>query len=137
MHGGSRLAMAVITVAVLASGGELMAASAPARSATNVVLVHGAFADGSSWSKVIPLLQAKGLKVSAVGNTFRCYWDGSELTTSPIVDGTIATGWVGVYNFRFDLGSIPFYVDDLILDDLGVTPTTRTTWGAVKSMYGR
>jgi len=23
----------------------------------NVVLVHGAFADGSSWSKVIPLLQ--------------------------------------------------------------------------------
>lgn len=29
----------------------------------NVVLVHGAFADGSSWSKVIPLLQAKGLHV--------------------------------------------------------------------------
>jgi hypothetical protein len=23
----------------------------------NIVLVHGAFADGSSWSKVIPLLQ--------------------------------------------------------------------------------
>lgn len=33
-----------------------------------VVLVHGAFADGSSWSKVIPLLQAKGLKVVAVQN---------------------------------------------------------------------
>ncbi len=60
MHEGSRLAMAVLTVAVLGSGGELMAASAPARSATNVVLVHGAFADGSSWSKVIPLLLAKG-----------------------------------------------------------------------------
>jgi len=27
---------------------------------TNVVLVHGAWADGSSWSKVIPLLQRKG-----------------------------------------------------------------------------
>src|SRR5258708_19075426 len=67
MHEGSRWAMAVLTVAVLGSGGELMAASAPARSATNVVLVHGAFADGSSWSKVIPLLQAKGLKVTAVG----------------------------------------------------------------------
>ncbi len=26
----------------------------------NSVLVHGAFADGSSWTKVIPLLQAKG-----------------------------------------------------------------------------
>jgi len=32
----------------------------------NVVLVHGAWADGSSWSKVIPLLQRKGLNVSAV-----------------------------------------------------------------------
>src|SRR5947208_1465780 len=33
---------------------------------TTVVLVHGAFADGSSWDKVIPLLQAKGLPVVAV-----------------------------------------------------------------------
>lgn len=32
----------------------------------NVVLVHGAWADGSSWSKVIPLLQEKGLHVTAV-----------------------------------------------------------------------
>ena len=32
----------------------------------NVVLVHGAWADGSSWSKVIPLLQDKGLNVTAV-----------------------------------------------------------------------
>lgn len=35
---------------------------------TTVVLVHGAFADGSSWDKVIPILQAKGLKVIAVQN---------------------------------------------------------------------
>lgn len=35
---------------------------------TTVVLVHGAFADGSSWSRVIPLLQAKGLNVVAVQN---------------------------------------------------------------------
>jgi pimeloyl-ACP methyl ester carboxylesterase len=32
----------------------------------NVVLVHGAFADGSSWSKVIPFLQAAGHPVVAV-----------------------------------------------------------------------
>ena len=32
----------------------------------NVILVHGAWADGSSWSKVIPLLEAKGLSVTAV-----------------------------------------------------------------------
>jgi pimeloyl-ACP methyl ester carboxylesterase len=34
----------------------------------NVVLVHGAFADGSSWANVIPLLQARGLNVIAVQN---------------------------------------------------------------------
>jgi pimeloyl-ACP methyl ester carboxylesterase len=32
---------------------------------TNVLLVHGAWADGSCWAKVIPLLQAKGLNVIA------------------------------------------------------------------------
>lgn len=31
----------------------------------NVVLVHGAWADGSSWSKVIPLLMEKGFNVTA------------------------------------------------------------------------
>jgi pimeloyl-ACP methyl ester carboxylesterase len=33
---------------------------------TNVVLVHGAWADGSTWSKVIPLLDKKGFDVTAV-----------------------------------------------------------------------
>ncbi len=37
-------------------------------SAKTVVLVHGAFADGSSWNKVIPLLKKAGLKVVAVQN---------------------------------------------------------------------
>ena len=32
----------------------------------NIVLVHGAWADGSSWSKIVPLLQAKGYKVACV-----------------------------------------------------------------------
>lgn len=32
----------------------------------NVVLVHGAFADGSNWAQVIALLQRKGCHVSAV-----------------------------------------------------------------------
>ena len=33
---------------------------------SSVVLVHGEWADGSSWSKVIPLLQKNGLRVTAV-----------------------------------------------------------------------
>src|SRR5271155_4691038 len=42
-------------------------AMAPA-SVKNIVLVHGAFADGSSWSKVIPLLQEMGYHEVAVQN---------------------------------------------------------------------
>lgn len=34
----------------------------------NIVLVHGAWADGSSWSKLIPILQSKGLHVVCVQN---------------------------------------------------------------------
>jgi pimeloyl-ACP methyl ester carboxylesterase len=34
----------------------------------NIVLVHGTFADGSSWSKVIPLLQEMGYHAVAVQN---------------------------------------------------------------------
>jgi pimeloyl-ACP methyl ester carboxylesterase len=41
----------------------------PGRGLKNVVLVHGAWADGSSWSKVIPLLEARGLHVVAVQNS--------------------------------------------------------------------
>jgi hypothetical protein len=36
--------------------------------ARNIVLVHGLFADGSSWSEVIPRLQAAGLNVTSVQN---------------------------------------------------------------------
>lgn len=33
---------------------------------SNVILVHGAWADGSSWAKVIPLLAEKGVAATAV-----------------------------------------------------------------------
>ncbi|MBB3773809.1 pimeloyl-ACP methyl ester carboxylesterase [Angulomicrobium tetraedrale] len=33
---------------------------------SNVILVHGAWADGSNWAKIIPLLTAKGMTVTAV-----------------------------------------------------------------------
>src|SRR3984885_7177830 len=44
------------------------AAAQPAPTAKNVVLVHGLFADGSSWSEVIARLQPKGLNVTSVQN---------------------------------------------------------------------
>jgi len=62
-----------VGTALIASAATLLAAIAMARppqaspkSVKNIVLVHGAFADGSSWSKVIPILQAKGYNVTAV-----------------------------------------------------------------------
>ena len=45
----------------------LPASAAPLKAKT-AVLVHGAFADGSSWEKVIPYLEKAGLKVIAVQN---------------------------------------------------------------------
>jgi pimeloyl-ACP methyl ester carboxylesterase len=38
----------------------------PSAAGINVLLVHGAFVDASSWSKVIPLLQARGYNALAV-----------------------------------------------------------------------
>src|SRR6201984_3202894 len=45
-----------------------MAANATPEKARNVVLVHGLFADGSSWSEVIARLQHAGLNVTSVQN---------------------------------------------------------------------
>ena len=44
------------------------AANATPSKARNVVLVHGLFADGSSWSEVIARLQTAGLHVTSVQN---------------------------------------------------------------------
>jgi pimeloyl-ACP methyl ester carboxylesterase len=44
----------------------LTAAAEAAPALADIVLVHGAFADGSSWARVIPLLQKKGYHVTAV-----------------------------------------------------------------------
>jgi len=50
---------------------SMVAASSPSASSdknkiVTIVLVHGAWADGSSWNKVIPILQAQGHEVLAV-----------------------------------------------------------------------
>lgn len=55
-------------VAAAAIGSVSIASAALAQDAPSVVLVHGAWANGSSWSEVVPLLQAKGLHVVAVHN---------------------------------------------------------------------
>src|SRR3981081_4664543 len=51
---------------LISTGG--MAANAAPPKARNVVLVHGLFADGSSWSELIERLQTACLNVSSVQN---------------------------------------------------------------------
>src|SRR4051812_7278475 len=49
-----------------------------------VVLVHGAFADSSSWNEVIEQLQAAGVKVQAVSNPLRGINADSAYVTSAL-----------------------------------------------------
>src|ERR1044072_3896618 len=48
-----------------------MSEAAISNAPLTVVLVHGAFADSSSWDGVIELLQADGIQVTAVPNPLR------------------------------------------------------------------
>lgn len=57
----------LIGAGLVASMANRVIAAPPTR-AKNVVLVHGLYADGSSWIEVIPHLQRAGLKVTAVQN---------------------------------------------------------------------
>lgn len=57
------------------------------KSAATIVLVHGAWADGSSWNKVIPLLQAKHFPVIAVQIPLSCLEDDVAVTNRIV--GTI------------------------------------------------
>lgn len=77
------------------------------------------------------------MKVVAFANTFRCFFDGQELTTTPVTDNNapLLGGWVGAYNFSAATGEVPVYFDDLKLSIDGATPANRTSWGRVKNMF--
>jgi pimeloyl-ACP methyl ester carboxylesterase len=50
-----------------------------------IVLVRGAFADGSSWTRLIPILQADGYSVIAVQNPLTSFADDVG-TTKRVID---------------------------------------------------
>jgi len=94
----SLLATATVAVAVAASSS---ADSAPPSRVNNIVLVHGAFADGSCWSKVMTLLEAKGYHVTAVQNPVTSLADDVAMTKRVIAlqDGPVILvghSWGGV-----------------------------------------
>jgi len=78
-----------LLTAMLQTGG--IAQTKAPQGVSNIVLVHGAWADGSSWSKVIPQLQAKGLHVVAVQNPLTSLADDVAATRRAIAsqDGPV------------------------------------------------
>jgi pimeloyl-ACP methyl ester carboxylesterase len=93
-------AMAAAAIGLTITAGAAPSTSAPA-TPTTIVLVHGAFADGSAWNRVVPLLQAKGLKVVSVQNPLTSLADDVAATrrvldaqTGPVV--LVGHSWGGV-----------------------------------------
>jgi pimeloyl-ACP methyl ester carboxylesterase len=89
---------AVMAIALMACAPTVQSATPPVK---NIVLVHGAFADGSSWAKVIPILQAKGYHVTAVQNPLTSLADDVAATQRALAqqDGPVILvghSWAGV-----------------------------------------
>lgn len=96
---------ALINLHLLAPVAVMAAVSMPAAAAElrakTAVLVHGAFADGSSWQKVIPYLEKAGLKVVAVQNPLDSLENDVAATRRAIrnADGPVVLvghSWAGV-----------------------------------------
>src|SRR5262245_57389599 len=68
------------TIAAVTAFPGATAAQSPQLSVKNIVLVHGAFADGSSWAKVIPILEKRGFHVVAVQNPLTSLSDDASAT---------------------------------------------------------
>jgi len=84
------IAIAGFLLTAVFQTGAVAQANSP-QGVRNIVIVHGAWADGSSWSKVIPLLQAKGLHVVAVQNPLTSLADDVAATKRAIAlqDGPV------------------------------------------------
>src|SRR5215475_5574367 len=74
-----KIVATVLAGSVVALSGPADAQSPQAR-VKNIVLVHGAFADGSSWGKVIPILEARGFNAVAVQNPLTSLSDDVNAT---------------------------------------------------------
>jgi len=76
---------------VVMSDTDVTAQTNSSQAVKNIVIVHGAWVDGSSWSKVIPLLQAKGFHVVVVQNPLTSFADDVAATRRVIAlqDGPV------------------------------------------------
>ena len=74
---GALLAGVIGVATILLGANRVQAQQQPVK---NIVLVHGAFADGSSWGKIIPILEARGFHVVAVQNPLTSLADDVNAT---------------------------------------------------------
>jgi pimeloyl-ACP methyl ester carboxylesterase len=87
----SILGRSIMLACALLPMAPLMAQRPTTNRVKNVVLVHGAFADGTSWAKVIPILEAEGFHVIAVQNPLTSLADDVAATKRAIAlaDGPV------------------------------------------------
>jgi pimeloyl-ACP methyl ester carboxylesterase len=81
---GNVAATCAALLAIILPAAKARAQTQPTAGVTTVLLIHGAWADGSSWSKVIPLLEAKGLRVVAVQIPLTSFADDVSATQRAI-----------------------------------------------------
>src|SRR5688572_23947111 len=75
----------------LASGGASSSRSGSSARNTTIVLIHGAWADGTGWEEIIPILQRENYKVIAVQNPLVSMANDVE-TTKRVIDGETGKG---------------------------------------------
>src|SRR6202022_3533789 len=133
------LAVGILTATL--GGFETHAQPATPVEARNVVLIHGAWADGSSWAEVIPYLQAAGLKVTAVQNPLTSLEDSVAATRRALAlqDGPtvlVAHSWGGTV--ISETGTDPKGSAPVFLPAAAALFTGRTTaaaWHTKPSWY--
>jgi pimeloyl-ACP methyl ester carboxylesterase len=111
---------AVVAKGAAAMLGASRAAGSPGQPppplARNVVLLHGAYADGSCWSDVIPHLASRGLAVAAVQNPLPSFEEDAQDVDPQRAEGLYAT-------------------QGRISQDLFNASTSEATWRSKPSFY--
>ena len=117
---------ALISLLGILAGVPGHAFAAASSTKPSIVLVHGAFADGSSWSKIIPMLEKDGYYAIAVQNPLTSF-DEDVATTRRVIDaqhgqvvvvghsyggGVITTAALGASNVKALVYVAAFAPDD-------------------------
>jgi pimeloyl-ACP methyl ester carboxylesterase len=112
----------IALLALVATGG----AAAQPNSTSNVILVHGAWADGSSWSRVIPLLDTRGINVTAV-----------KLPLTSLADDVATTKRAIAHVVSQNPGQVVLVGHSHGVSSSARSATTRTLWGWYVAAFAR